>query len=73
MLALPVTILVDPILTFQDTFVGSYGVSITILTLTLLLGVDVAVVLVLVVVVAKKKESHDQNVYLSIATQNDKP
>mmetsp|Transcript_3138 Transcript_3138/g.6551 ORF Transcript_3138/g.6551 Transcript_3138/m.6551 type:complete len:290 (-) Transcript_3138:1547-2416(-) len=50
-LALPVTILVDPILTFQDTFVGSYGVSITILTLTLLLGVDVAVVLVLVVVV----------------------
>mmetsp|Transcript_1198 Transcript_1198/g.2196 ORF Transcript_1198/g.2196 Transcript_1198/m.2196 type:complete len:291 (-) Transcript_1198:1305-2177(-) len=50
-LALPVTILVDPILTFQDTFVGSYGVSITILTLTLLLGVVVTVVLVLVVVV----------------------
>jgi len=65
-LALPVTILVDPILTFQDTFVGSYGVSITILTLTLLLGVVVTVVLVLVVVVAKKKESHDVRTYISI-------
>ena len=54
MLALPVAILVDPILTFQDTWVGSYGVSITILTVTLLLGVVVVAVLVLVVVVVAK-------------------
>ena len=50
-LALPVTMLVDPILTFQETLVGSYGVSITILTVTLLLGVVVVVVLVVVVVI----------------------
>lgn len=43
--------LVDPILTFQETLVGSYGVSITILTVTLLLGVVVVVVLVVVVVI----------------------
>lgn len=50
-LALPVTMLVDPILTFQDTLVGSYGVSITSLTVTLLLGVVVVVALVVVVVI----------------------
>lgn len=50
-LALPVTMLVDPILTLQETLVGSYGVSITILTVTLLLGVVVVVVVLVVVVV----------------------
>lgn len=48
-LALPVTMLVDPILTFQETLVGSYGVSITILTVTLLFCVVVVLVVVVVI------------------------
>lgn len=49
-LAFPVTILVDPILTFHVTFEGLYGVSITIFAVTLLPIVVVVVVAACVVV-----------------------